>query len=78
MTWNDAELTPRGNQRFRYEMVEDECRFRKAEWAKTVLTYTTDKANRLPITDVAVRDFGEADQAFWVEIGPVCFNQFNL
>jgi hypothetical protein len=26
MTWNDAEITPRGNQRFRYDVGEDECR----------------------------------------------------
>lgn len=26
LTWNDAELTPRGNQRLRYEMIIDECR----------------------------------------------------
>lgn len=29
MSWNDVELTPRGNQRFRYEALEDECRVRK-------------------------------------------------
>lgn len=26
LTWNDAELTPRGNQRLRYEMITDECK----------------------------------------------------
>jgi collagen type II alpha len=26
MTWNDVEITPRGNQRFRYDVGEDECR----------------------------------------------------
>lgn len=26
LTWNDVELTPRGNQRLRYEMITDECR----------------------------------------------------
>lgn len=29
LAWNDVEITPRGNQRFRYEAVEDECRVRK-------------------------------------------------
>lgn len=26
MTWNDVELTPRGNHKLRYDAVEDECR----------------------------------------------------
>lgn len=26
LSWNDAELTPRGNQRLRYEAIEDQCR----------------------------------------------------
>lgn len=26
LAWNDAEITPRGNQRFRYDVVDDECR----------------------------------------------------
>ena len=42
-------------------------------WGKTTITYQTDKAIRLPFIDVAVRDVGAPEQAFWVEIGPVCF-----
>jgi collagen type II alpha len=26
LTWNDAEITPRGSSRFRYDVGEDECR----------------------------------------------------
>jgi hypothetical protein len=47
--------------------------FKKDEWAKTVINYTTDKAMRLPIVDVAVRDVGTEAQSFWLEIGPVCY-----
>ena len=47
--------------------------FKKAEWAKTVISYSTDKAMRLPVVDVAVRDVGTEDQSFWLEIGPVCY-----
>jgi hypothetical protein len=47
--------------------------FKKAEWAKTVISYTTDKAMRLPILDVAVRDVGTEAQSFWLEIGFVCY-----
>ena len=47
---------------------------RKDTWAKSVLSYKTDKTARLPIIDVGIRDFGGPNQAFWVEIGPVCFS----
>ena len=47
--------------------------FKKAEWAKMVISYSTDKAMRLPVVDVAVRDVGTEDQSFWLEIGPVCY-----
>jgi len=47
--------------------------FKKAEWAKTVVSYSTDKPMRLPVVDVAVRDVGTEDQSFWLEIGPVCY-----
>jgi Fibrillar collagen C-terminal domain. len=47
--------------------------FKKAEWAKTVISYSTDKAMRLPVVDVAVRDVGAEDQSFWLEIGLVCY-----
>lgn len=46
---------------------------RSDEWSQTTISYTTDKAARLPIVDIAVRDVGEANQQFWVELGPVCY-----
>lgn len=42
-------------------------------WAKTVITYTTQKTQRLPIVDIAIRDVGEANQQFRVQLGPACF-----
>lgn len=48
--------------------------YRKDKWAKTVLSYKTDKTVRLPIVDVGLRDIGEPDQAFWIDISPVCFS----
>lgn len=42
-------------------------------WSKTEISYTTERANRLPIIDVAVRDVGAAGQEFAIEIGAVCF-----
>lgn len=73
MSWNDVEITPRGNARFRYEMLKDDCKFKTNEWAKTVVQYATDKPNRLPVVDVAVRDTGDEGQEFWVDIGSACF-----
>lgn len=46
---------------------------KSSNWSKSVLGYTTDKATRLPIIDINVRDIGGTDHEFWIEIGPVCF-----
>jgi collagen type II alpha len=73
LAWNDADITARGPQKLRIEAVEDGCKERAKSWSKTVLSYTTNKATRLPIIDIAVRDIGAADQSFWIDIGPVCF-----
>jgi len=42
-------------------------------WAKTVLTFETDKPSRLPFVDIGVTDIGEANQQFMLEIGMACF-----
>lgn len=52
MTWNDNELLPKGPQRLRYEAHEDGCQHRSDVWSKTVISYTTEKSSRLPLTDV--------------------------
>lgn len=54
-------------------VIMDFFQFKKPTWQKTVLKYTTDKAVRLPIVDVAIRDVGEDNQAFWIEIGKACY-----
>lgn len=41
------------------------------------MRYTTEKASRLPIIDVAIRDIGRKDQEFAIEVGPVCFQTQN-
>lgn len=73
MSWNDVEITPRGNSRLRYEALLDECKSRPENWAKTIVQYATDLPMRLPITDVAIRDLHGETQEFWIEIGPACF-----
>ncbi|TGZ53900.1 Collagen alpha-2(I) chain [Temnothorax longispinosus] len=74
LAWNDVELTPRGNQRLRYEMIMDECRFHQDRWGKTIVSYETDKPVRLPILDVALRDIGKPEQSFSIEIGAACYD----
>jgi collagen type II alpha len=73
MTWNDNELNPKGPQKLRYDVTEDGCEERSNDWRQTVISYSTEKPLRLPIIDVAVRDFGESKQRFWLELSPVCF-----
>merc|ERR1712002_1243026 len=67
-----AHTNPRGNSK--YEVLKDECKFRKDNWAESVFKIETEKVTRLPIVDVQVRDFGGEKQAFKVEVGKVCFS----
>lgn len=50
---------------------------RTNDWSKTSLRYTSEKASRLPIIDVAIKDIGQSDQEFAIEIGSVCFQTQN-
>lgn len=73
LSYNDNEITPKGN-RLRYEALLDECRYKKNIWAKSILEYSTDKPQRLPIVDIGLRDIGDSGQEFYLEIGAVCFS----
>lgn len=74
MSWNDAEITPRGNERLRYESLQDDCKMRSGDWRKTVIQYKSGLTTRLPIIDIAVRDTQDEEQEFWLEIGAACFS----
>uniref|UniRef100_A0A8C8SB61 Fibrillar collagen NC1 domain-containing protein n=1 Tax=Pelusios castaneus TaxID=367368 RepID=A0A8C8SB61_9SAUR len=50
----------------------DGCQLRQGQ-ARTVLEVRTFRPEQLPLADVAVADFGEANQKFGFELGPVCF-----
>lgn len=41
---------------------------------RTVLQIVTQHVEHLPLVDVAVQDFGDANQKFGFELGPVCFS----
>lgn len=50
----------------------DGCSYRKG-FDKTVLEINTPQVEHLPLLDIKVSDFGESNQQFGFEVGPVCF-----
>lgn len=42
-------------------------------YGKTVMEINTPKIDQVPIMDVMVTDFGDPNQKFGFEVGPVCF-----
>lgn len=40
---------------------------------RTVLEINTPQVEHLPLLDIMVSDFGESNQQFGFEVGPVCF-----
>uniref|UniRef100_I3MP55 Collagen type V alpha 3 chain n=1 Tax=Ictidomys tridecemlineatus TaxID=43179 RepID=I3MP55_ICTTR len=51
----------------------DGCRLRKGQ-AKTLLELSSSRAGFLPLWDVSALDFGQTNQKFGFELGPVCFS----
>lgn len=47
---------------------------KSASWSNTKIEYRTNKPQRLPFVDVGLRDVGQANQAFKIELGHVCFS----
>uniref|UniRef100_A0A3Q3H3F2 Collagen alpha-2(XI) chain-like n=1 Tax=Labrus bergylta TaxID=56723 RepID=A0A3Q3H3F2_9LABR len=50
----------------------DGCSYRKG-FDRTVLEINTPQVEHLPLRDIKVSDFGESNQQFGFEVGPVCF-----
>ncbi|XP_030873269.1 collagen alpha-3(V) chain-like [Leptonychotes weddellii] len=51
----------------------DGCRLRKGQ-TKTLLELSSSRVGFLPLWDVAAADFGQTNQKFGFELGPVCFS----
>uniref|UniRef100_A0A8C4LXZ9 Collagen type V alpha 3 chain n=1 Tax=Equus asinus asinus TaxID=83772 RepID=A0A8C4LXZ9_EQUAS len=51
----------------------DGCRLRKGQ-TRTLLEFTSSRVGFLPLWDVAATDFGQTNQKFGFELGPVCFS----
>uniref|UniRef100_A0A3P9AEX3 Fibrillar collagen NC1 domain-containing protein n=1 Tax=Esox lucius TaxID=8010 RepID=A0A3P9AEX3_ESOLU len=50
----------------------DGCSYRKG-FDRTVLEVNTPQVEQLPLRDLKITDFGETNQQFGFEVGPVCF-----
>uniref|UniRef100_A0A8C6ULL2 Fibrillar collagen NC1 domain-containing protein n=1 Tax=Neogobius melanostomus TaxID=47308 RepID=A0A8C6ULL2_9GOBI len=56
----------------RFLALTDGCSMKQG-YSRSVLEINTLRIDQLPIIDVMFNDFGEANQRFGFEIGPVCF-----
>ncbi|XP_008296945.1 collagen alpha-1(XI) chain-like, partial [Stegastes partitus] len=67
---NDEEMSYDNNPYI--TAISDGCATRKG-YGKTVMEINTPKIDQVPITDVMLTDFGDPNQKFGFEVGPVCF-----
>ncbi|KFQ25128.1 Collagen alpha-1(XI) chain, partial [Mesitornis unicolor] len=67
---NDEEMSYDNNPYIK--ALHDGCASRKG-YAKTVIEINTPKIDQVPIVDVMINDFGDQNQKFGFEVGPVCF-----
>lgn len=67
---NEEELRYENNPYIK--ALVDGCAYRKG-FERTVLEVDTPQVEHLPLQDVKVTDFGESNQQFGLEVGPVCF-----
>uniref|UniRef100_A0A670YUW8 Fibrillar collagen NC1 domain-containing protein n=2 Tax=Pseudonaja textilis TaxID=8673 RepID=A0A670YUW8_PSETE len=70
--FNDVELMHNSTETPIHALY-DGCQVRKGQ-ERTVLQVVTQHVEHLPLVDVAVQDFGETNQKFGFELGPVCFS----
>uniref|UniRef100_A0A3Q3LB79 Fibrillar collagen NC1 domain-containing protein n=1 Tax=Mastacembelus armatus TaxID=205130 RepID=A0A3Q3LB79_9TELE len=67
---NDEELSYDNNPYVK--ALSDGCAMRKG-YEKTVMEINTPKIDQVPIIDIMLTDFGDPNQKFGFEVGPVCF-----
>lgn len=67
---NDEEMSYDNNLFIKPLM--DGCSMKQG-YSKTVLEINTPRIDQLPIIDVMLNDFGDSNQRFGFEVGPVCF-----
>lgn len=67
---NDEEMSYDNNPFIK--ALSDGCSLKQG-YSKTVLELNTPRIDQVPIIDVMLNDFGDANQRFGFEVGPVCF-----
>uniref|UniRef100_A0A673CIA7 Collagen, type XI, alpha 1a n=1 Tax=Sphaeramia orbicularis TaxID=375764 RepID=A0A673CIA7_9TELE len=67
---NDEEMSYDNNPYI--QALSDGCATRSG-YGKTVMEINTPKIDQVPIIDVMLTDFGDPNQKFGFEVGPVCF-----
>uniref|UniRef100_A0A4X2JRW1 Collagen type XI alpha 1 chain n=1 Tax=Vombatus ursinus TaxID=29139 RepID=A0A4X2JRW1_VOMUR len=67
---NDEEMSYDNNPYIK--ALYDGCASRKG-FGKSVIEINTPKIDQVPIVDVMINDFGDQNQKFGFEVGPVCF-----
>uniref|UniRef100_A0A670IH23 Fibrillar collagen NC1 domain-containing protein n=1 Tax=Podarcis muralis TaxID=64176 RepID=A0A670IH23_PODMU len=72
LAFNGVELMHNSTEAL-VQALYDGCQVRKGQ-ERTVLQVVTQRVEQLPLADVAVQDFGDTNQKFGFELGPVCFS----
>uniref|UniRef100_A0A4W4GB31 Fibrillar collagen NC1 domain-containing protein n=1 Tax=Electrophorus electricus TaxID=8005 RepID=A0A4W4GB31_ELEEL len=67
---NDEEMSYDNNPFIK--ALSDGCSVRQG-YSKTVVQINTPRIDQVPIIDVMLNDFGDTNQRFGFEVGPVCF-----
>ncbi|KAG1948520.1 collagen alpha-2(XI) chain [Pimephales promelas] len=57
----------------RAEILRSHIAFYRKGLDRTVLEVNTPQVEQLPLLDIRISDFGEDNQKFGFEVGPVCF-----
>lgn len=55
------------------EVMSDGCSVKDGKWHETVFNVDTNDLERLPISNVAVKDVADGEEEFGLKIGAVCF-----
>uniref|UniRef100_A0AAY4AXU7 Fibrillar collagen NC1 domain-containing protein n=1 Tax=Denticeps clupeoides TaxID=299321 RepID=A0AAY4AXU7_9TELE len=67
---NDEEMSYDNNPFIK--AISDGCSLKQG-YSRTVLEISTPRIDQVPIIDVMLNDFGDPNQRFGFEVGPVCF-----
>ena len=61
-------------QNKRLDVIRDDCQIKDGKTRQAVFEYSSRRVKNLPIIDVALYDVAGENEAFGLELGPVCFS----